>query len=99
MPTPFSLSSALEFVRVGIETNLWGLACPFHCGPPSAAALGLAFLSGFGLGFGAGLVLVILLAFRFGFHLPSWGPSAPDRSRPTPGPPPSLNRIQAYLYE
>lgn len=76
MPTPFSLSSALDFIRVGIETNLWGLACPFHCGPPSSAALGLAFLSGFGLGFGAGLVLVIFLAFRFGLHPQFWGPGA-----------------------
>ena len=81
LTTPFSLGSALGFVRLGVETNLFGLACPFRCGNPSFLSLSLTFLSGLGLGLGAGLALAILLAFP----LVSWG-SQTSPARPVPGP-------------
>ena len=56
MPTPFSWGSVLDFVKVGIETNWWGLSCPHHCGPPSLISLLISFLSGLSLGYSLDLL-------------------------------------------
>ena len=99
MPTPFSVSSALDFLRLGFETNFWGLACPVHCGTPSIATISLAFISGFGFGFGSGLILLLFLAFRLGLLSHSWGPFPASTPRAQQSSSPGLTRIQAYLYE
>ena len=100
MPAPFSLGSVLDFVKLGVQSNWWGLACPAHCGPPSLTSLVLAFASGLGFGLFLGIGLVLLVAFRFGLlHLLlSSGTSSPP-ARPAPGTPSGSDRIRAYLYE
>ena len=102
MPTPFSVGSFVDLIRLGVESNWFGLACPIHCGPPSATSLVLSFAAGLGLGLFLGACLFFILAFRLGFLLPllGIGPAlffceASCGASCCAG----NNRIQAYLYE
>lgn len=101
MPTPFSWGSVLDFVKVGIETNWWGLSCPHHCGPPSLISLLFSFLSGLSLGLLLGFIACFTLAIRFGFvPVPSLFQGFQVRSRPVPtGFHPGVERLSGYLYE
>ena len=101
MPLPFSVTSVLDFVRFGVETNWWGLGCPLHCGSPSVTALLLSFLSGLGFGLFLGALTIIYLAFKLGFL--SW-PSflVPAHTNPPAAPPaanPGANRLLGHLHE
>ena len=99
MLTPFSVTSLLDFLKLGVESNWWGLSCPSHCGPPSWTALGLSALTGLGFGLFLGFGLACALGLRLGllpFALRP--PVVPPVSRPSAGNHPG-SRIQAYLYE
>ena len=63
MPTSFSVGSFLDLLRLGVESNWFGLSCPVHCGAPSVVALVLSFSSGLGLGLflGASCFLILLI--------------------------------------
>ena len=51
MVVPFSVFwDSLEFLRLGVSSSWFGLACPAHCHPASFAALGFCLLLGFILG-------------------------------------------------
>jgi len=60
LPPAFFWES-LDFLRLGVSTNWFGLACPSHCHPASFSALGLFFL----LGFCAGSTLAAWLILSF----------------------------------
>ena len=101
MPAAFSVSSVLGLLRSGLESNWWGLACPYHCGPSSAWSLCLALLAGFALGILSGLALSVLLALKLGIlSCPSaLDPPEAHRPRPSGGLSPGADRILAYLHE
>lgn len=80
---------------IGIETNLWGLACPFHCGSPSITALILAFLSGFLWGWSLDWIGPCHPSdFFVSAFTPISGALSPQGFQ---GQSPSLSRTQAYL--
>ena len=60
LPPAFFWES-LDFLRLGVSTDWFGLACPSHCHPASFSALGLFFL----LGFCAGSTLAAWLILSF----------------------------------
>jgi len=101
MSSTFSLRSLVEFLRVGVVTNWWGLGCPQHCGPSSIPALIFAFCSGLGFGLFLGLVSFLFIAFRLGFlPYPAFFRSSEAHSyRPDhPAHPRASSRLSAYLH-
>ncbi len=82
----------LEFLRLGVATNWFGLACPAHCSPSSFAPIALAFLSGSLLGFLACLILGFWL-FR------ALLPPPQTILRPPCFPRGQLDRLRGYLHE
>ena len=57
--------------REAQSTNLWGLACPFHCGTSSLPSLFLAFLLGLVLG-----ISITALACFWILHCPLASPAS-----------------------
>ena len=74
----------VQLAQAAVSSNLFGLACPFHCGPVSLPSLALSFL--LGLISGIGLVVALLVRFRHSL----WPPAAPAA--------PS-SRLAGYLHE
>ena len=37
----------VQLAQAAVSSSLFGLACPFHCGPVSLPSLALSFLLGF----------------------------------------------------
>ena len=90
--------SAVEFVVGGLKSNLFGLACPFYCTPPSLGSLLSSFL--IGLLCGVGLCAWVLTRFDLFPALPlrQSAPSAPVHlAPPTSGRSPSV--LLEYLHE
>ena len=54
------LLDSLRFAQQGINSNLWGLGCPFYCTSPSVGLL----KSGVLLGFIAGFIFGLWAAYR-----------------------------------
>ena len=88
-----SLASLLDFLRLGSQSNWWGLACPSHCGPPSFISLLSVFLAGLGLGFGLSLILAFLFIARLSLFA---SPSAQEDSGP--GTDLVVSRLRGYLH-
>ena len=92
MVVPFSVFwDSLEFLRLGVASNWFGLACPAHCHQASFAALGFCLLLGFILGALASAWLI------FGILRPSNPVTIPAHhflSRDL-----AVERIRRYLHE
>ena len=87
----------LEFARLGVATNWFGLGCPIHWGQPTWFTLGLTFLLGLSLGALATATTCIFLFLR----LRHWtlGTSR-STTAPTSGHPSdlALDRLRGYLH-
>ena len=70
------LGSLLRVIHSGLTSNLWGLACPFYCGPSGIPSLVLAFL----FGFLCALCCVAVLLFTFCWPVLSEHQATPRRS-------------------
>ena len=82
---------SLEFLRLGVSSNWFGLACPAHCHPASFAALGFCFL--LGLILGALLSAWLLIgSFHQPVHTPVHRNHFPSREL-------AVERIRRYLHE
>lgn len=88
-----SLASFLDFLRLGSQSNWWGLACPSHCGPPSFISLCSVFLAGLGFGFGLAIILAFFLASRFAISPP---PSSQEDLNPASEL--VVSRLRGYLH-
>ena len=64
-----SFWGVIRFFQLGVQSNWFGLACPYHCGPPTWGALVALYLLGFlsGLVCVAGVV-VWAIGLRLEFH-------------------------------
>ncbi len=86
----------IDFLRVGVSTNFWGLGCPFYCGSPAWISLGLTLFLGFLAGIFATTFGLLAILYHCGFvHLPA-------SQRPSPAPsrgPSSDSRLRGYLHE
>ena len=88
-----SLASLLDFLRLGSQSNWWGLAGPSHCGPPSFVSLLSIFLAGLGLGFGLSIILACFILARLSLVAPS---SSQEESGP--GTDLVVSRLRGYLH-
>lgn len=87
----------LEFARLGVATNWFGLGCPIHCGQPTWFTLGLTFLLGLSLGALATATTCIFLFLR----LRHWTFGSSRSTSTTPAGHPSdlaLDRLRGYLH-
>lgn len=87
------LGSTLEFVRLGIATNWWGIGCPSHCGSSSFPLVVFALL----FGLSTGILLGLGLAFWILALPSSVQPSSPEH--PTSHLLLRRSRLRAYLNE
>ncbi len=88
-----SLAAFLDFVKVGTQSNWWGLACPAHCGSPAFVSLATCFIAGLGFGFSIALSLTFFLLARFYFFS---GPLVEEEANP--GPAAAVSRLSGYLH-
>ena len=51
----------VEFARLAVSSNLFGLGCPFYCGPSTLPSLLLFLILGFALGFLTCLAIICYL--------------------------------------
>ena len=95
MVVPFSVVlgtwDSLEFLRLGVSSNWFGLACPAHCHPASFAALGFCLLLGLILGATLSAWLI------FGILRPP--APVPVHSHHLPPRDLAVERIRRYLHE
>ena len=90
------LAGALTLAHQGLQTNLWGLACPFYCTSPGVGALLACFLLGLIIGAIGGFFLALRIfgitadpeRVPAGAAAPSFVPELRRRAR-----------LQAYLHE
>ena len=80
----------IEFLRLGVSTSWFGLACPSHCHPASFASLGFCLL----LGFILGCASTALLGFYLFVHPLDFSraPASPAAAR-------VALRLRGYLHE
>ena len=74
----------VEFARLAVSSNLFGLGCPFYCGSSSIPSLLLSLVLGFVLGF-CSCLLILFYIYRHcsvfaGFPKPSSTSSRPAAS-------------------
>ena len=79
----------IEFLRLGVSTSWFGLACPSHCYPASFSSLGFFFL--------LGLILGSAATASFGFYLLASPFDFGIRAHPSPTR--ALSRLRGYLHE
>jgi len=73
----------VEFARLAVSSNLFGLGCPFYCGPSSISSILLALILGFALGFLTCLAIFCYLYRHFfaqGFPQPFSAEARPSVS-------------------
>ena len=82
----------VEFARLAVSSNLFGLGCPFYCGSSSVPSLLLTLVLGFVLGFCSCALLLFYLYRYFSVQL---GFSKPPSTSPRPAVSGAL-RLQGY---
>ena len=100
-PQLFPFRSILDFLRLGVQTNWWGLGCPSHCGHPSFTSLAFSFLAGSWIWL-LPWIWCPVASWPGALALSFVGSSIPGTTsapRASPGASPGLQRIQAYLHE
>ena len=80
----------IEFLRLGVSTSWFGLACPSHCHPASFSSLGFCLLLGFIFGC-ASTALLGLYLFAHSLDFPR-APTSPAAAR-------VALRLRGYLHE
>ena len=80
----------IEFLRLGVSTSWFGLACPSHCHPASFASLGFCLLLGFIFGCASTALLGFYL-FAHSLDFPR-APTSPAAAR-------VALRLRGYLHE
>ena len=84
---------ALEFIQLAVNSNWFGLGCPYHCGTSTLPSLFCAFILGLACGF-LSCALLGIAVFRL-LALPlDFGSAAPAQHRPRAL---SLARLQGYV--
>ena len=79
------LGPFVTFTTQALQSNLFGLACPFYCTSPAIGTLLACFLFGVAVGLTLAVYLLWLFAARFGFCPSGLAPSSstvPERPPP-----------------
>ena len=93
------LGPFVTFTTQALQSNLFGLACPFYCTSPAIGTLIACFLLGVAVGLASAVYFLWLFAARFGFCLSGFAPSpSPTPERPAPPVDLRLSRLAGYLH-
>ena len=93
------LGPLVTFTTQALQSNLFGLACPFYCSSPAVGTLIACFLSGVAVGLTLAVYFLWLFAARFGLCPSGIAPSGPvPPERPQPPVDLRLSRLAGYLH-
>ena len=84
----------VEFLRLGLATNFWGLGCPAHCGSPAWPTIFLSLIIGIILGF-----FLCLLCIYYLLGLGLVPPATPSRPSSRPVIQLAASRLRGDLHE
>ena len=94
---PAVLLSGLSFLKEGVQTNWWGLACPSHCQSTSWAVVLLTFVIGWLCGI---IFLGLVVVYIYWGHFWTWEQAAEDFVSPAASrlARQRAARLRGYLY-